>query len=362
MPAPPKPDRPTLSLPTGALALLGGLVLLLAAGAAMAQTAPLRLRVIGGLAGVAQYDQFEAPFWLTRVPQLTAGVVRADIAPFDRSGIRGQELLRLLRLGVVSYANVSLAVAAADEPELDALTLPLVNRDQADLRRHAAMLRPSLARLLAERYDAELLGIYIYPAQVLLCRGSFGGLEDLRGRRIRASSVGQADLLAGVGAIPVVTPFAEVVAAMRDGVVDCAITGAMSAVDVGLPAVATHISSLPINWGVSVFVANRGAWQALPETIRARLQGGITGLEEDIWRSAAVADADGIACATGQPACPPARRGRLRLVTEPSIQAFQRRLLQDVLLPGWLRRCGSACAAIWDATMAPRLGIKAEGG
>jgi TRAP-type C4-dicarboxylate transport system substrate-binding protein len=352
----PQTARLTLSLLLGCLALLAG------AGSLLAQPAPLRLKIIGGLAGVTQYTQHEAPFWQNRVPQLTAGVVQAEIAPFDRSGIRGQELLRLLRLGVVSYANVLLGLAAADEPELDALTLPLVSRDQAELRRNAALLRPGLARVLRERYGVELLAIYIYPAQVMLCRGAFAGLGDLAGRRIRASSAAQADLLAGLGAIPVVMPFAEVVPAMRDGVVQCAITGAMPAVEVGLPEVATHISALPINWGVSVFVANQGAWQALPETIRERLQGGIATLEEDIWRAADLATQDGIACATGLPPCPPGRRGRLQLVAEPSIEAFQHRILRDVVVPGWLRRCGSACTAIWNGTMGPGLGIRAEGG
>jgi TRAP-type C4-dicarboxylate transport system substrate-binding protein len=340
--------------------LLALTVVVLAAGQAGAQPAPLRLRVVGGLAGVSQYTQHEAPFWQTRVPQLTGGVVQADIAPFDRSGIRGQELLRLVRLDVVSYANVLLALAAANDPELDALTLPLANRDQAELRRTAGLLRRPLGRLLEERYGVELLGIYIYPAQVVLCRGSFAGLNDLVGRRVRTSSVGQADLMRHVGAVPVVMPFAEIVPAMRDGAVQCVVTGAMSAMDVGLQRVATHVSDVPINWGVSVFVANRGAWLALPETIRDRLRDGILQLQEEIWQSAERANRDGIDCATGGRACPADRRGRLQLVTEQSTEESRRHLLTELVIPAWLRRCGPPCATIWSGIMGPALGVPAS--
>jgi hypothetical protein len=52
----------------------------------------------------------------------------------------------------------------------------------------------------------------------------------------------------------------------------------------------------------------------------------------------------------------------LQLVAEPTIEAVQHRLLQDVVVPGWLNRCGPACATIWNDTMGPRLGIRAGGG
>jgi hypothetical protein len=65
--------------------------------AAAEDVAPIHLRVAGGLGGVTQYEQYEAPFWTREVPRLTNGRVEAEIAPFDRSGIRGADMLGLLR-------------------------------------------------------------------------------------------------------------------------------------------------------------------------------------------------------------------------------------------------------------------------
>ena len=106
----------------------------------------LELDVVGGLAGVQQYERHEAPFWKQRVPEITAGRVHAQIVPFDRSGIRGQEMLQLLRLGVVSFGNVLLGLAAADEPELNAIDLPLLSPDMPALRRTTAWRRARLWR------------------------------------------------------------------------------------------------------------------------------------------------------------------------------------------------------------------------
>ena len=122
-------------------------------------------------------------------------------------------MLQLLRLGVVSFGNVLLGLASADEPELNAIDLPLLSPDMPALRRTVALWRPRLEALLQERYGLVLLAAYTYPPQVVFCRNAFSGLFDLGGRRIRTSSVGQSELVTALGGIPVVIPFAEIVAA-----------------------------------------------------------------------------------------------------------------------------------------------------
>ena len=154
--------------------------------------------------------------------------------PFDRSGIRGQEMLQLMRLGVVPFGTILLALASADEPELNALDLPMLNPDIATLRRTVTLWRPRIETLLRERYGIRLLAVYTYPAQVMFCQQAFTGLGDLAGRRVRVSSVGQSELIEALGATPVVTPFAEIVPAIRGGVVQCAITGTLSGNAIGV--------------------------------------------------------------------------------------------------------------------------------
>jgi len=326
-----------------------------------AQDAPITLKVAGGLAGVGQYMQFEAPFWTEQVPLLTGGRVRAEIAPFDRSGIRGQEMMQLMRLGVVPFGTVILGLAAGDEPELNLLDLPVMNPDIATLRQTVALWRPRLQQMLLERYGIELLSVYVYPAQVVFCRRPFAGLGDLVGRRIRVSSVSQSELIEALGATPVVTSFAETVNSVRDGVVECAITGSLSGNQIGLQDVTSHISRQAISWGVSFFGANRAAWAALPEAVRTALATGLGRLQEDIWNAAEQQTEMGYTCNAGLPACQGGKPGRMIVLNDGQQDAARRsQLLRDVVLPGWIRRCGADCAEAWNTFIAPTRGIRAR--
>src|SRR5689334_12477494 len=108
-----------------AMAILLVMAVAGATSPALAEEQVIRLKVAGGLADVSQYVRHEEPFWTRRVPEITGGRVRAEIAPFDRSGIRGQEMLQLIRLGVIPFGDVLLGLAAAEDPELNAIDLPV---------------------------------------------------------------------------------------------------------------------------------------------------------------------------------------------------------------------------------------------
>lgn len=331
------------------------------AGAQAPPPGPLRLKIVGGLADVSQFVRYEEPFWRRRLPELSGGRIQAEIAPFDRSGIRGEEILALMRLGVVPFGTALLAIVSTEEPEFNAVDLPIVNPDMATLRRSVGLYRPHLEALLAERYDVELLAIYTYPAQVVFCRTPFTGLSDLAGRRIRTSSVGQSEMFAALGATPVVIPFGETLAAVRSGVVECVVTGTLSANAIGLHEVMTHMHSMAITWGLSVFGANRAVWNGMPEWARVLLRQELAALERQIWDAAEVETGQGIACNAGQPSCTVGRRGSMTIVpVSPADQERRLRLLTETVLPGWVRRCGEPCVDAWNARLAPALGVTAR--
>jgi len=315
--------------------------------------------VVGGLAGVNQFTRHEQPFWTRRVPERTGGRITAEISPFDQSGMRGQEMLRLTSLGVIQFGTVIVSQATED-PELSAPDLPLLNPDIAALRRSIDLYRPTMAEILRDRYGIELLAIYTYPAQVLWCREAFRGFADLSGRRVRTSSVAQTEVVEAMGAVPVLTPFAGLAGALRDDVVDCAITGTMSGYSIGLHEVTSHIHEFAITWGVSLFVANGDAWDALAPQVKAFLRREIGVLEEEIWDAAGRETGEGIACSTGDGPCPAGPPGTLARV--PPLAADRdrvRALLAGTVLPSWLARCGEPCARLWADTLGRALGIAA---
>lgn len=337
--------------------LVAGLAAALPGPAVSAETPePVTLKVVGGLAGVRQFTAFEQPFWEREIEALSGGRIKATIHPFDRSGIRGQDMLQLMKIGVVPFGNALLAIAASDTPSLQALDLPGINPDFATLRKTIEAYRPKLKATLREDYNVELLGIYSYPAQVLFCARPFDGLQGIGGFKIRTSSLTQSDLVTALGAMPVIIPFNEVTNAMRRKAVDCAVTGILSGHEIGLTEVATHVHAQALSWGVAVFGANRTAWENLPQDVRDTISISVRMLEERILRSAEADTILGFECSRGSPSCSIATARRQVIVAEEKAsESVNAHVVRHMVLPQWLERCGDACEAIVAEGLIPAL-------
>jgi hypothetical protein len=157
------------------------------------------------------------------------------------------------------------------------------------------------------------------------------------------------------------TEFAEVVANMRSGNVDCAITGAMSGNTMGLHEVATHLHSGATTWGLSVFGANLAAWHALPQSVRTVIKTQLPKVEQAIWADSEKQTLEGVACNTGKGECVLGKPGRMTEVkATPQDDKRLSEAFRTSVLPAWLERCGNACVPVWNTVMAPTVGIKAE--
>lgn len=350
-----------LTLVAACLLLTWGAPAFAQSQAPAATTGPMpveRLRIVGGLAGVNQYVRHEEPFWSRELSRLTAGRASAEIVPFDRAGLRGQEMLRLIQQGTVPFGTVLLSVSAAQDPELAAPDLAGLSPDFASLRRTVAAYRSHVAALLRSRYDAELLALYVYPAQVTFCAQPLTRLSDLAGRRIRVSSPPQADWVNALGATPVQTTFAEIVNNLRNGNIDCAITGTMSGNTIGLHEVTTHLHPMPVSWGLAAFVAHGAAWEALSDETRSVLRRELPRLESAIWAESERETGEGIACNIGAAGCSNGRRGRMVLVGHAAEDDARRReILTTAVLPGWVKRCGGPCVTTWKSTLGKATGV-----
>jgi TRAP-type C4-dicarboxylate transport system substrate-binding protein len=229
------------------------------------------------------------------------------------------------------------------------------------MRRSAAAFRPYLETMMRERYGIEVLALYIYPAQVVYCKKAFAGLQGLAGLRVRTSGPAQSDWVEALGGKPVTTGFGDMLPLLERDELDCAITGTMSGNTVGLDKATSHIHPMAISWGLSLFVANGAAWNALPADLKALIRRELPRVEHDIWDESERETADGLACDIGAPSCTAGRAGRMTVV--PSSQAderLRREIFASTVLPRWLQRCGPQCAAIWNRTIAHVAGIEAR--
>lgn len=329
------------------------------AGVAATPGSVMHLRIVGGLASVNQYTRNEEPFWTQELFSLSGGKYSAEIVPFDRAGVPGSDILRLLKLGVMPFGTALISFLEPQYPHYAASDLAGLNPDMATLKKNVAAFRPYLTHELLTRHNIELLAMYVYPAQVVFCKAPFASLADLKGRRIRASTSSQADFLSALGAMPVITGFAQIVSNITSGNIDCAVTGTMSGNTLGLHEVTSHISSLPVTWGLAIFAANKAAWDALPSDLRILLRRELPRLEASIWAQSERETTEGLACNTGSVGCGNGRMGKMLQVNQsPQDKRLQQEIFTATVLPRWLVRCGPVCPEVWQQTIGQSSGIK----
>ncbi len=307
---------------------------------------------MGGLAGVHQYTRNEEPFWTRELSRLSAGRFDADIVPFDRAGVPGSDMLRLIQLGVVPFGTALVSLLSVQYPEFAAPDLAGLNPDIATLKKTVTAFRPYLERTLRQRHGVEALALYIYPAQVIFCNRPMTGLSDLAGRRVRVSSATQSDFVGALGGVPVLTGFAQIMTHMASGNTDCAITGSMSGNTLGLHEKTSHVHALPVTWGLAIFGANLGAWTALPPDLRAILSHEIPKLEAAIWAESERETAEGLLCNRGATGCRTGRPGTLvQVAASESDERRRQEIFTTTVLTRWLQRCGPTCADVWNQTI-----------
>lgn len=319
-----------------------------------------KLRVVGGLAGVNQYTRQEEPFWNKELSRLSGGKFQAEIVPFDQAGVPGNEMLRLLQLGVVPFGTTLMSSFTSQHPEYTAPDLAGLNPDIATLKTTLTAFRPYLEKALREQHGVEALAIYVYPAQVVFCKAPLRALSDLSGRRIRVSSSTQADFIGALGGTPVLTSFSQIVPSLEAGTTECAVTGTMSGNILGLQKMTTHVHALPLTWGLAIFGANQAAWAGLPSELRDLLKRELPRLESAIWAESERETAEGMACNRGAPTCTGGTKGAMVVVPVSAQDERNRQaILASTVLPRWIQRCGARCVQAWNQTIGPARGLMA---
>lgn len=343
---------------TAAIALaLTGLL-----GNALADELPrTSLKVVGSVSTLSPYKDFEHPFWSKTIPTLSGGRVTAEIRGFNEMGMKGPELMRLMSSGVIEFGTATLVYFAGDNPINEAIDLAGLAPDVKTARQVTDAFYPVYERLYGERSRVKLLGISTYPAQVFFCNAPVRALSDLKGKKVRTSSRTQAEFVEALGGSSVTLAFAEVVPALQNKVVDCAITGSMSGYSAKWYEVSTHLLALPVNWNQQVHAVSLKAWERIDPKVRTFLQTQITTMVNDIWAAAEQQTRQGIECNTGSSACTSEIKGRMVLV-QPSEadRALLRQVMLDSVLPKWAARCSADCVDSFNTRLGPIVGLSAK--
>ncbi len=329
------------------------------AGAAMGQGKPVVIKGVGTWGNLSNFKKHEGPFWNETIAKASGGSIIGEIRPQTELGLKGFEIMRLVKNGVFDYAYGLPGYVAAENAIFEGADLSTVTQDIDTQRKVAEAYFPVLEKAFAEIYGAKLLQLYPFPSQMLWCKPEISKLSDLKGKKIRVYSTTLGDFVEGIGATSVTVPFAEVIPALEKGVVDCGITGTMPAYNAKWGQVATHAYAMRVGWGLAFGAMNMKKWQSMSADQQAMLSKELNALTDRMWKETAAEDSIAVACNTGGK-CDIGKPANMKLVTPSAADLKERdRIANDVILARWAKRCGPECATQWNNTVGKVIGMKA---
>lgn len=339
-----------------AIAMVGGLSF---SGPAAADGTTV-IKAVGTWGSLTNFQKHEGPFWNQRIAKASGGSIVGEIKPQTELGLKGFEIMRLVKNGVFDFAFGLPGYVAAENAVFEGADLSSVTQDINTQRQVAKVYFSTLEKAFADIYNAKLLMLYPFPSQTLWCNAEVNGIKDLSGKKIRVYATTLGDFVEGVGGTSVTVPFAEVIPALEKGVVDCGITGTMSAYKAKWHQVATHAYTLRVGWGLAFGAMNMDKWNSMGAEKQALLQKELALLTDQMWAETATEDDVAISCITGGK-CDIGEKGAMKLV-EPSAADLAQRdtVATDVVLARWAERCGSDCADNWNKTVGKVLGLTAK--
>ena len=313
------------------------------------------LRLVSAFPENVIYVQRLQP-WIQKFNAEGKGVLQINFIGGPRA-IPSFELGNAVKTGVVDMALNTGAFYTNVMPEADFLKLTQI--PVAEQRKNGAF--DAINKVWNEKANMQYLARTVENQPFHIYTNKKIDKPDLNGQKIRITPVYR-DFFQALGANVITTPPGEVYTALERGTVDCGITGAGSGNGVKWPEVSTHLYTLALSWSTSGYFVNLGWWNKLDPAIRAQFEKTFAAVQEAQWNMGVEATNDGIACNVGRE-----KDCKLHtLVKKPMVEVkpqgnmvatLQKELAEDVL-PGWIKRCGDRCAAVYRDVIEPITGIK----
>ncbi len=301
-------------------------------------------------------SQLEKPFFET-LAATTGLPLKVRYRTLDEVGFKDTHQLAMLRDGSIDLVSLRFLQNSKSEPTLLGIDLPSLSTDFETAQRVIKAYQPVLDQHLHQRHGVKLLGIWTFGPQVFFCRKPITALADLAGLRVRVGEASMAPVITAVGGTPVSVPFDDVRDALKNGMVDCAVTSSGSANFAGWPQYTSHYFPLTTQMGLNGYAISLHVWNALSSRQQEVLQDAFTKHVEAIWSHARELHKDTSSCNVGGP-CSLGKRYNLILVqpTPDDAHALRTHMLGGI--QQWAQDCDevhAGCSDEWHRLIAPIL-------
>ncbi len=338
---------------------LVGLILIFCAVPALGAQ---QLRVVGSWSNLTLYKNFEQPFWTKTLPEAMNGKIETIMTSLGQVNMTGAAVLRPISLGVFDVVCTVADYVVSDCPELAGLDLPSLALDIKDARKVVDAYFPVMEKAIEKSFGAKLLAVVPYPAQVLFTTVPIETLEDLKGKKIRASGWTTSQFIDALGATGVNISFGEVAQSLQQGIVEGAVTGSLSGYNAGWGEVTKYVYPLPVGgWDYVITVMGLNVWNAFSpeeqEQIRTLIK---TEMELPAWEVTAEETQLGINALTGTGDFDGTPNNLTLIPVAPGDLELAKKILVEKVLPAWAEKVDPQAVKDWNDTIGAVTGLKAE--
>ena len=344
------------------MAVLAGIAIALTSASASysAEIQDREFRVVGTWGNLSAWQRYEKPFWTEMLPKASDGKLTAQAIPITEAGLKGYEVIRLLKLNVFDFAHGLVGYVSKGNGIIEGADLAGMAQDFKTLRKIVSAYRETLDQTFQKTFDAKIVALHPWPPSLVYCTEPMTGTKDLKGKKIRVHSATLGDWVEGAGGTSVTMSFGEVLPALQKGVVDCAITDAMSAYRGKWHEVIKYVLVSKLAYSVSFTAVSTKLWNKLDPKTKEIMTKTLAELEDKAWAGAQEDDANGVNCLTGTGACPAGEPGNAKkVVLDEAGLAAQQAILDNFVLKRWADRCGADCVKNWNATAGAAAGLTA---
>ncbi len=214
-----------------------------------------------------------AEFFKRRAAQLTEGRIKVEVYA-DSTLYKDREEIEALQLGVVQMLAPSLSkFAPLGMNGFEVFDLPFLFAGYEDLRK---VTEGPVGRRLLENLEGKGIhglafwdnGFKVFSANTPLCTPA-----DFRGLRMRIQSSAVLDAqMRALGAVPLVTAFSDVFAALQSGVVDGTENPISNLYTQKMYEVQRHVSLTRHGYLGYAVIVNKKFWDGLPSDLRRMLE------------------------------------------------------------------------------------------
>ncbi len=325
-------------------------------------TVPLLVLGQPSTAGQLQRDQ-EAPFFrdLARSANLPLAV---SYHTADRYGLVDSHQLDAIRDGRLDMISLRFMQNAQKEPGLGGVDLPGMNPDFKTARRVAEAYGPTLDRYLQTTYGARLLGLWSFGPQVLFCKAPIARIDDIRGRKVRVASPSLATVVESLQGTAVILSFGETKEALKQDLINCAVTSAASADFDDWSAHTNYYYPLTFQFGFNGYVISNRKWNSLSRDQQQRLSRAFKTQIDQVWNYSERRQQEAEACLTQGPCTNRKPRQLKHVAVHPKEMGNLRVISRQVAVPRWMELCDKVhrgCSEDWKRTVEPLSTLSTKG-